>query len=80
MFKQWLFKQGSGWCASGRNMGRWYGTDYTLCPNCNAPEEDAAHLLHCPDTGRFGLFPSEVNQLTEWMGMSHTDPDLARIL
>lgn len=80
MFKQWLFKQSSSFCASGKNMGRWFGSEHTSCPNCNAPKEDAAHLLHCPDAGRFSLFRSEVNKLENWLSMHHTDPDLARIL
>lgn len=80
MFRQWLFKQSSGWCASGKNMGRWYNSEFTSCPNCNVKQEDAAHLLHCSDAGRYSLFRSEVNKLTQWLGMSHTDPDLARIL
>jgi hypothetical protein len=61
-------------------MGRWYHSEYTSCPHCNAQQEDAAHLLHCPDVGRFSPFRSEVNKLTQWLGASHTDPDLARVL
>ena len=80
MFKQWLFKQNSSFCANGKNMGRWFNSEHTSCPNCNAPQEDAAHLLHCPDAGRFSLFRSEVNKLEQWLSMNHTDPDLARIL
>eukprot|EP00956_Cyclotella_meneghiniana_P033717 scaffold98469_cov63-Cyclotella_meneghiniana.AAC.14 len=80
MFKQWLFKQSSTFCASGKNMGRWFGSEHTSCPNCNALQEDAAHLLHCPDAGRFSLFQTEVNKLEDWLCMHHTDPDLARIL
>jgi len=80
MFKQWLFKQSSGFCASGKNMGRWFGSEHTSCPNCNSPQEEASHLLHCPDAGRFSLFRTEVKKLEEWLCKHHTDPDLARIL
>lgn len=79
MFKMWIFKQGSSFCASGKNMGRWFGSQHTSCPNCHMPQEDASHLLHCPDAGRFSLFRSEVNKLEEWLSLHHTDPELARV-
>jgi hypothetical protein len=44
------------------------------------PDEDAAHLLHCQDSGCFSLFRSEVNKLVAWLRQSHTDPTLATIL
>lgn len=76
MFKMWVFKQSSKFCASGRNMGWWFGSEHTSCPNCGHEDEDSA----CRDPGRFGLFREEVNKLTAWLQSSHTDPDLARIL
>jgi hypothetical protein len=80
MFKMWVFKQGSKFCASGRNMGRWFGSEHTSCPNCGVEDEDSAHLMHCPDSGRFGCFREEVKKLTAWLQSSHTDPDLACII
>jgi hypothetical protein len=56
LFKMWLFKQSLSFCPSGKNMGRWFGSEHTSCPNRNTPDEDAAHLLHCRDPGRFSLF------------------------
>jgi hypothetical protein len=29
MFKMWLFKQSSSFCATGKNMGRWFGSEHT---------------------------------------------------
>jgi hypothetical protein len=43
-------------------------------------DKDSAHLMHCRDSGHFGLFQEEVNKLTAWLQSSHTDPDLARVL
>ena len=80
MFKMWVFKQGSKFCASGRNMGRWFSSEHTSCPNCGVEDEDSAHLMHCPDSGRFGCFREEVKKLTAWLQSSHTDPDLACII
>lgn len=61
-------------------MGRWFGSKHTSCQNCNMPDEDAEHLLHCQDSGRFSLFRSEVNKLAAWLQQSHMDPTLATIL
>jgi hypothetical protein len=61
-------------------MGKWFGSEHTSCPNCDMPDEDAAHLLHCRDPGRFSLFQSEVNKLAARLRQSHTDPTLATIL
>ena len=80
MFKIWLCKQGSGFCATGTNMQRWFGDEITHCPNCGAANENAAHLLHCPDTGRFSLYRQEVTSLQGWLNQDHTHPELARVL
>jgi hypothetical protein len=80
MFKIWLSKQGSGFCATGKNMQHWFGDKITHCPNCGGAHEDAAHLLHCPDTGRFSLFRQEVKSLHKWLEQDHTHPELARLL
>lgn len=77
MFRIWLFKQSSSFCASGKNMGRWFGSAVTCCPNCLQPDEDAAHLLHCPDPGRFALLRDELRGLEDWMQKSYTHPSLA---
>lgn len=61
-------------------MGRWYGSEYTSCPNCGAEDEDAAHLLHCADAGRYALYRSEVEKVVSWLQQSHTDPKLASVL
>jgi hypothetical protein len=80
MFKMWLFKQVSSFCATGKNMGRWFGSEHTECPNCSQPDEDSKHLLHCRDSGRYSLFRSEVNNLVVWLREGSTDPALATIL
>jgi hypothetical protein len=79
MFRQWLCKQCSGFCATGKNMGRWFGSDATCCPNCLAEDEDHSHLMHCTDPGRFALFREGVKALSEWMAKGHTHPDLEKM-
>lgn len=61
-------------------MQRWFGDDITHCPNCGVANENAAHLLHCPDAGRFCLFRQEVSALKIWLQLDHTHPELARLL
>ena len=80
MFRLWLCKQTSSFCATGKNMGRWFGSEVTCCPNCHAPDEDALHLLHCPDHGRQDLFRSEVESLHSWLRDPHTHPSLATMI
>ena len=77
MFQKWLAKQTSSFCASGQNMGRWFGSEVTCCPNCHAPDETARHLLHCPDSGRQSLLRSDLQSLHSWMREPHTHPGLA---
>jgi hypothetical protein len=80
MFKIWLFKQGSSFCATGKNLGRWFGELVTCCSNCHCPQEDSSHLLHCPDSGRFGFFRSEVTELQKCLNREHTRPAIAEAL
>jgi hypothetical protein len=79
MFHVWLCKQASNFAATGRQMGRWFGREYTSCPNCNAPNQRANHLLVCQDPGRTSQFLHNVDKLAKWMS-SHTDPELTFFL
>ena len=74
MFKTWLAKQTSTFCATGVNMVRWFDSEVSECPNCGAPDERASHLLHCPDPGRFSLFRDCLQELGAWLRKPHTDP------
>ena len=84
MFKAWLSKQSSTFCASGVNMGRWFGSPVTCCPNCLKPDEDSRHLMHCTDigrlVGRIALFRAELDELYSWLRQPHTHPGLAAMV
>ena len=80
MFRIWLCKQCSSFCATGKNMGRWFGSEATQCPNCEEDNETARHLLHCPAPGRSAFFRDEVQALQGWLGKDHTDPLLGAAL
>lgn len=57
-------------------MGRWFGSEATQCPNCDAEQEDSHHLLHCPDSGRSSYFREECQALQGWLLQEHTAPTL----
>ena len=80
MFRTWLCKQCSSFCATGRNMERWFDSEATACPNCRIDDETADHLLHCFDPGRTAFFNDEVKSLQGWLTQEHTDPELASAL
>eukprot|EP00956_Cyclotella_meneghiniana_P033377 scaffold95526_cov21-Cyclotella_meneghiniana.AAC.1 len=82
MFRMWVYKQSSGFISSGKNMRRWFGSEHSQCPNCGKEDDDAQHLMHCPDPGRYALFREEVQKLTVWLEieMNHIDPILAKII
>lgn len=61
-------------------MKRWFGSEYTNCPNCDLPDEDSRHLLHCTDAGRYALYRSEVDKVVSWLQQHHTDPELAGVI
>jgi hypothetical protein len=80
IFHVWLCKQASGFCATGQQMGRWVGRDFTACPNCGCAAERAGHLLHCPNEGRTKHFHECVDHLEHWFQSNHTDSHLAFLL
>ena len=80
MFKAWLFKQTSSFCATGQNMAQWFDDDITECPNCGLIDETSRHLLHCSDPGRFLLFRQRSREMELWMAQPHTDPILPSII
>jgi hypothetical protein len=61
-------------------MQQWFGDDITHCLNCGVANENAAHLLHCPDAGRFSLFRQEALALKSWLQLDHTHPELVRLI
>lgn len=80
MFRIWLCKQFSSFCATRKNMGRWFGSEATQCPNCKEDKETSQHLLHCPDAGRSAFFRDEVKTLQSWPASNHADPSLGAAL
>ena len=78
MFRIWLCKQHSNFCATGKNMVRRDQSDDDRCPNCMAWQERAKHLCICPSESRTLLFLDNINELESWMAYNNnTDPELA---
>jgi len=67
MFRIWLSKQHSNFCATGRNMKRCGFSDDDRCPSCWDNKEKANHLCRCPSEVRTKLFLDNVGKLEQWL-------------
>jgi len=77
MFRIWLSKQHSNFCATGRNMKRCGFSEDDRCPSCWSNKERANHLCRCPSDVRTQLFLDNVNELEQWMTTDEkTSPEL----
>lgn len=77
MFRLWLSKQHSNFCATGKQMGRCGMSDDDRCPSCWSPKERADHLCQCPSKSRTDLFLENVLELEQWLTTNdNTDPEL----
>ena len=78
MFRLWLSKQHSNFCATGLQMKRCKATDDDRCPSCWSRKERARHLCECPSDSRTQLFLDNVAELDGWLSLNdNTDSELA---
>ena len=78
MFRLWLSKQHSNFCATGVQMKRCKFSDDDRCPSCWTRKERAKHLCTCPSDSRTKLFLDNVAELESWLSLNNnTDPELA---
>lgn len=78
MYRIWLSKQHSNFCATARNMKRAGYSDDDRCPSCWKRKERANHLCRCPSQVRTQLFLDNVNKLEQWLSADDkTCPELA---
>jgi len=75
MYKQWLAKQGSGFCGTQQMVAHWDSSRDGRCPNCQRPEP-ASHLNLCPDADRTRLLRDMANQLGSWLEKNYAHPEL----
>ncbi len=78
MYRIWLSKQHSNFCATARNMKRVGHSDDDRCPSCWKRRERANHLCRCPSQVRTQLFLDNVDELEKWLtAEDRTCPELA---
>ena len=78
MFRLWLSKQHSNFCATGLQMRRCKLSDDDRCPSCWSRRERARHLCECPSESRTQLFLDNVAELEGWLTLNNnTDSELA---
>lgn len=78
MFRLWLSKQHSNFCATGLHMKRCRLSDDDRCPSCWSCKERARHLCTCPSESRTKLFQDNVADLESWLALNNnTDLELA---
>jgi hypothetical protein len=78
MYRIWLSKQHSNFCATARNMKRYGESEDDRCPSCWTHRERANHLCRCPSQVRTKLFTDNVEELEQWLTADeHTLPELA---
>eukprot|EP00978_Attheya_sp_CCMP212_P032088 scaffold123677_cov34-Attheya_sp.AAC.3 len=59
-------------------MHRWKFWSHSKCPRCEQTNEDAAHIIQCPDVNP--LWQTAVEPLTTWMANSLTPPDVSAVI
>lgn len=77
LFRLWITKHVSGWCATGRKMKLWKFWDNDRCPCCQAPDETTQHLLICPSPGQCSTWDEAIKGFEAWMAAVDTAPDIA---
>jgi hypothetical protein len=77
MFRLWLSKQHSNFCATGMQTVRCGMSDDNRCPSCWQSKERAEHLCRCPSKSRTDLFLDNVSELEQWLtSHDNTEPEL----
>ena len=78
MFRLWLSKQHSNFCATNLQMKRCKLSDDDRCPSCWSRRERAKHLCTCPSDSRTQLFLDNVRDLENWLtNNNNTDSELS---
>ena len=69
LFKLWVTKHVSGFCATGKMMKKFCYQAHTFCLCCKLPgmDEDTAYLLICPDFRMRTAWSHKIAELEEWV-------------
>jgi hypothetical protein len=74
----WKTKHVTGIFANGKWMHRWKFWSHSNCPRCGQPDEDASHIIQCPDVTP--LWTKAVEPLRLWMEKALTPPDVSAVV
>ena len=80
MYRVWATKQTAGVCGCNEHLSKFDKKVKNVCPSCGVIGESVAHVAICDDPGRKELFLGSVDELTEWMTKSKTEPTMAKII
>ena len=75
--QRWLLKHMAGQCAVGRALSRRGHQSHDHCPLCDAEDEQAVHIVLCPDERARQCLTDALQQFQAWLVKEHTQPDLA---
>ena len=73
-------KHVSGFFSTGKVMVRWKKRDFSSCPLCKVPDEDATHVIKCPDKRASALFDEKMDDLDRWMRKRNTHQGLRIVI
>ncbi len=73
-------KQATGFKGVGAMLARWYPGSDSSCPLCEAPVEDACHVIQCPDPRARKVWEASLTKLDSWMKDQRTNPLLRNAL
>ena len=63
----WAVKHSSGFFGCGKMMLRWKLQSDSLCPRCQAPNEDARHVIQCPHVEASSQWMSALQSFEKWL-------------
>eukprot|EP00978_Attheya_sp_CCMP212_P019468 scaffold54549_cov48-Attheya_sp.AAC.2 len=74
----WKTKHVTGIFANGKWMHRWKFWMDSNCPRCGQPNEDAVHIIQCPEVNP--LWTKAIEPLQAWMEKALTPPDVCAVI
>ena len=76
MFRVFITKQVSHFCATNRMLSLIDGKTKNQCPSCGCPNENTTHITRCLDPGRSITFIKNVNSIKDWLTTQKTGPQI----
>jgi len=80
LFRLWPTKHVSGFNGINRQLSCFQPEIRNCCPCCGHMDKSNAHLIRCPNPGRWQVFQTSVDSLLDWMETTHGDISLIECL